>query len=96
MEWVVLILIQPECNFSGSSAPKRRRTEEQIGFALRQAEAGTTVAEICRKLGVSEATAPRSRSKPIVCGRNRQRLNRILVGNDYRAYPNRSRRVAGW
>jgi putative transposase len=31
-------------------------TEEQIGFALRQAEAGTAVADICRKLGVSEAT----------------------------------------
>jgi putative transposase len=31
-------------------------TEEQIGFALRQAEAGTAVAEICRKLGVAEAT----------------------------------------
>jgi len=31
-------------------------TEEQIGFALRQAEAGTAVAEICRKLGVSEPT----------------------------------------
>ncbi len=31
-------------------------TEEQIGLALRQAEAGTAVPEICRKLGISEAT----------------------------------------
>jgi len=31
-------------------------TEEQIGFALRQAEAGTGVPEICRKLGIAEAT----------------------------------------
>ncbi|SUX54324.1 Transposase [Chromobacterium vaccinii] len=31
-------------------------TEEQIAFALRQAESGTTVAEVCRKMGVSEAT----------------------------------------
>ena len=31
-------------------------TEEQIGFALRQAEGGTQVAEICRKLGIAEAT----------------------------------------
>ena len=31
-------------------------TEEQIGFALRQAEAGTPVAEICRKMGIAEAT----------------------------------------
>ena len=29
-------------------------TEEQIAFALKQAEAGITVAEVCRKLGVSE------------------------------------------
>jgi putative transposase len=31
-------------------------TEEQIGFALRQADSGTSVPEICRKLGISEAT----------------------------------------
>jgi putative transposase len=35
---------------------KTRYTEEQIAFALRQAEAGTPVEDICRKLGVSEAT----------------------------------------
>ena len=35
---------------------KSRFTEEQIAFALKQAELGTAVAEICRKLGVSEAT----------------------------------------
>jgi hypothetical protein len=29
---------------------KKRFTEEQIGFALRQAESGTAVAEIIRKL----------------------------------------------
>ena len=34
---------------------KSRFTEEQIAMALRQAEAGTTVEEICRKLGVSSA-----------------------------------------
>ena len=35
---------------------KSRFTEEQITFALRQAEAGTPVADICRQLGVSEAS----------------------------------------
>ena len=35
---------------------RRRYTEEQIGFALRQAEGGTPVPELCRKLGVAEAT----------------------------------------
>jgi putative transposase len=36
--------------------PKKRFTEEQIAFALRQAESGTTIGEICRKMGVAEAT----------------------------------------
>ena len=35
---------------------RKRFTEEQIAFALRQAESGTTVEEICRKMGVSEPT----------------------------------------
>ena len=35
---------------------QKRYTDEQIAFALRQAESGTVVAEICRKLGVSEPT----------------------------------------
>jgi putative transposase len=35
---------------------KPRFTEQQVAQALRQAAQGTTAAEICRKLGVSEAT----------------------------------------
>jgi len=35
---------------------KSRFTEEQIAFALKQAELGTAVGKICRKMGVSEAT----------------------------------------
>ncbi len=31
-------------------------TEEQVTYALRQAEGGTPVADVCRQLGVSEAT----------------------------------------
>jgi len=41
---------------------KKRFTEEQISFALRQAEAGKPVAEICRQLGVTEQTFYRWRS----------------------------------
>jgi len=31
-------------------------SEEQIALALRQAEAGTPVEEVCRKLGISQGT----------------------------------------
>lgn len=35
---------------------KTRFTEQQIAFALKQAETGTSVAEVVQKLGISEAT----------------------------------------
>jgi len=35
---------------------KSRFTDEQIAFALRQAEGRTPVKEVCRKLGISEQT----------------------------------------
>lgn len=35
---------------------RSRFTEEQVAYALRQAEAGTPVVDVCRTLGVSEAT----------------------------------------
>ena len=35
---------------------KARFTEEQVAFALRQAETGTAVAEVIRKMGLSEQT----------------------------------------
>jgi len=31
-------------------------TDQQIAFALRQAETGARVNEVCRKMGISEAT----------------------------------------
>jgi putative transposase len=37
-------------------ARKTTFTEEQITFALRQAEAGLPVEDVCRKLGNSQAT----------------------------------------
>ena len=33
-----------------------RFSEQQIAFVLRQAEEGTSVAEVCRKAEISEAT----------------------------------------
>jgi putative transposase len=35
---------------------KSKFTEQQIVFALKQAETGVPVAEVCRKMGISEAT----------------------------------------
>ena len=35
---------------------KSKFTEAQIIYALRQAEGGTKIAEVCRKMGISEAT----------------------------------------
>ena len=35
---------------------KSRFTEDQIAHALKQAELGTPVAEVCRKMGIGDAT----------------------------------------
>jgi len=35
---------------------KSKFTEQQIAFALRQAEEGTSVAVVCRKMGISDNT----------------------------------------
>jgi len=35
---------------------KSKFTDQQIAFALQQAEAGTPVEEVCRKMGISQAT----------------------------------------
>ena len=35
---------------------KSKFTDQQVAFALQQAETGTPVEEVCRKMGVSQAT----------------------------------------
>jgi len=47
---------------------KARFTEEQISFATRQAESGTPVVEVCRKIGVSEQTFYRWKRKYVGMG----------------------------
>jgi putative transposase len=42
---------------------KSKFTEAQITYALREAEAGTPVLEVCRKLGVTEQTFYRWKKK---------------------------------
>jgi len=42
---------------------KKTFTEEQIALALREAESGTPVTEVCRRLGVSEQSFYRWKRK---------------------------------
>jgi len=42
---------------------KSRFTEQQIAYALRQAESGVSIQEITRKMGVTEATFYRWKKK---------------------------------
>lgn len=35
---------------------KKRYTDQQFAYALREVESGVPVAEICRKMGISDAT----------------------------------------
>jgi putative transposase len=47
---------------------KKTFSEEQIALALRDAEAGTPVTEVCRKLGVSEQSFYRWKRKYLGMG----------------------------
>ena len=47
--------------------PKKVFTEEQIVAALRLAEAGTTLADVCRKYGVSDFASVQT-SRPFTAG----------------------------
>ena len=42
---------------------RSRYSPEQVAFGLRQAEEGTPVAEVCRKMGISEQTFYRWKKK---------------------------------
>jgi hypothetical protein len=37
---------------------RSRFSDEQISYALRQAENGTAVSDVCRELGISDACGP--------------------------------------
>jgi len=53
-------------------------TSEQIVFAIRQAESGTPVAEVCRKMGIVEQTFYRWKKKYIGMGVAEVRRLKIL------------------
>jgi putative transposase len=47
----------------GYAIKKKKFTEEQIAFALKQAEMGTPVVEVIRKMGITEQTYYRWKKK---------------------------------
>ena len=53
-------------------------SSEQIVYALRQAESGTPVMEVCRKMGVSEQTVYRWKKKYIGMGVAEMRRLKLL------------------
>ncbi|MFI5179846.1 MAG: IS3 family transposase [Thermoanaerobaculia bacterium] len=63
---------------------KGRYTEEQIAYALRQAEHGTRAAEICRKLGISEQTFYTWKKRYAGTGVSELRPNRQLEDENRR------------
>jgi putative transposase len=57
---------------------KSRYSAEQIAFALRQAESGALVSEVCRKIGISEQTFYRWKKRFVGLGVAEVRRLRIL------------------
>ena len=59
-----------------------RFTEEQIAFAIRQSELGTKVEEICRNMGISDATFYKWRQKYAGLGPSElKKLKQLEEGN---------------
>ena len=50
-------------HFGEGEMPNKTFSEEQIALALREAETGTPVAEVCRRMGVSEQSFYRWKKK---------------------------------
>lgn len=63
---------------------KSKFTEEQIAFALRQADTGISVDEVCRKMGVSQATFYNWRKKYGGLGVNELRRLRQLEEENHK------------
>ncbi len=59
-------------------------SEEQVAYALRQAESGTAVPDVCRQLGISEATFYVWKKKYAHLGINEMRRLRQLEDENSR------------
>ena len=60
------------------STKSSRYTAEQIAFALRQSESGTSVLEVCRKTEVAEQTSYRWKKKFLGMGVTEVRRLKVL------------------
>lgn len=56
------------CEGQDRIVKKSKFTEDQIAFALKQAELGTSLEEVCRKLGISQRRS--------ACGRRSTQVSR--------------------
>jgi len=56
---------------------RSRYSPEQVAFALRQAESGTLVPEVCRKMGISEQTC--YRWKKVYAGMGVEEVRRLRL-----------------
>ena len=54
-------------------------SEEQIVYAIRQTESGTPVGDLCRQLGVSDATFYAWRACSSACGSGGASISRCIV-----------------
>ena len=59
-------------------------SEEQVAYALRQVESGTPVGDVCRQLGVSEATFYAWKKKYAHLGVSERRRLRQLEDENHR------------
>jgi putative transposase len=57
---------------------KSKYTDEQVGYAIRQVEGGTPVADVCRKLAISEQTFYRWKRRYAGMGVTEMRRLRVL------------------
>ena len=61
-----------------------RYSPEQVAFAMRQAESGTPVPEVCRKMGIAEQTFYRWKKKYAGMGVTEVRKLRILEEENHK------------
>lgn len=74
---------------------RKRYAGEEVAFALRQAEGGTPVAEVCRKMGVSEPTFFRWEKRFAGMGVGRDPAAQAARGREHEAEAPRGRPDAG-